>query len=208
MAYLTKRQGIGMKRASGAVLWEFGQVLATRMVIAVTAVPRPLLSSFMGKDVLTHLDWIRVAAWSALLASPLLANRLLRWSGSSDSEQRPVDALGKKYLWLAMALHVVGNLTYGVGFAILLTALQPIDAQQFVAAIFSTSISWVLSLLVFFVPGGLGVRESVIIYTLGNVLPESIAVMGALTSRAILILAELSGALIGVWMWRRHTLCK
>jgi hypothetical protein len=89
-----------------------------------------------------------------------------------------------------------------------LTALQTIDAHQFVAAIFSTSISWVLSLLVFFVPGGLGVRESVIIYTLGNVLPESIAVMGALTSRAILILAELSGALIGVWMWRRHPLCK
>lgn len=208
MAYLTEQEGVRLRTVSLAMLWEFVQIEATRVALALTTVSPILIPAFPENRLQSSHLWCgRIAFWAALLSSPLLLTPFLQWK-TQYVKRHSDNTPHKGYLWLGMALHLMGNLLYGIGFAVLLTAVQPIGSHQFAAAIFSTSFSWLLSLLAFFVPGGLGVRESIMIYILSNVFPQPVAIAGTLMSRAILLLAELCGALIGLYMWHRKSLCQ
>jgi hypothetical protein len=109
-------------------------------------------------------------------------------------------SIDKRALWLALGVMCITFVLYGAGFAVLLGAASELTLDGLAAAIFSTSSSSAISLIMFFVPAGLSVRESVIIYTLEGVFPEAMVTVGALVSRGVLVVAEVVGSLVGSWL--------
>jgi len=70
-------------------------------------------------------------------------------------------------------------------------------SSQFGEAIFASTASYLVSLLAFFVPGGIGVRESVLIFILASVLQRHLW-RQCRAVPVVVILAELLGGLIGL----------
>jgi uncharacterized membrane protein YbhN (UPF0104 family) len=204
-ALLAQRQGVPLARASSAVLIEFAGLALTRAVVALSSISVATLEAWGMAGVGPYLGALRGAAWLALLGAPWLLERGVAWLARRRPPRGGSLAIRKGALWGAMALMCATWVLFGLGLAVLLEAVQSLSGAQFLVAIFATTTSFLASLLVFFVPAGIGVRESVLILALGNALPEATVTAGTLLSRVILILAEIGGALIGLAMgWRRR----
>lgn len=199
-AYLTQQLGIPLGLASCAVLVELIESEMARGVMALTTARQAFLDSFLGGALVPYIWALRLISWGMLLISPLALERSVAWAKKRRWRPWADIKINKRSLWLALILMCLTFLLYGIGFSILLGTARALTLEGLGAAIFSTSSSLAISLMLFFVPAGLSVRESVIIYTLEGVFPEATVTMGALVSRGVLIAAEVVGALIGSWL--------
>lgn len=196
MAYLASRQGVPAALASLAMLFEYIGLAVTRLAVALSFISAGFWQQITGNRVGVLLWLLRVLAWGCVLIQPFLLVVIQRRNHgrlfNTNLEVRlPV-------LLLAQATMCLIFIVYCLGSAVVLYALAPLSASQFSEAIFATAASYLASLLAFFVPSGIGVRESVLIFTLTGVLPEIIVVLGAVISRVVLICAELLGGLLGL----------
>jgi len=146
--------------------------------------------------------WISVAVGLAatfagapdrLVAS--LARRVLR---------REVAPLPRGFARLgAFALSLVGYLVMGAGLAMLAGSLAPVDASLWPACVAAYCLSGIVSVLAFFVPVGLGVRDVALAGLLGLVLPAPVAASVALAARCWLTAGDLAAVAIGYAVTRR-----
>ena len=202
MAYLASRQGVPPAVASLAVVLEYAGLAITRLAVALSFLSAGFWRQVTGHDAGAWLWLFRIVSWGGVI--------LLPWLLSLIQRQRRMRFLKKielqvrvPLLWLAEALMCLGWVIAGLGFAVLLGAVTSLTLSQFTAVIFATTTSYLASLLVFFVPGGIGVRESVLIFTLAGVLPEAIVALSAVFYRVVVIGAELLGALAGLGLRAR-----
>ena len=205
-AVLAQRAGVPASWVSLAVLIEFTGLALTRLVIALWALPFELLAIF-GLSVGSGVLWLaRVLALALLVVSPWIIGWLVRRARTREKMRaltvRPFALLS------GLGLMCLTWLLYGLGFVFLARAVYPIEMIQVGPLVFSTTTSFLVSLLMFFVPAGLGVRESVVILTLEGILPVGIVTLIALLNRLILIIAEVLGALLGSGIALRERLCK
>jgi uncharacterized membrane protein YbhN (UPF0104 family) len=203
-AYLTRRQGLPLRVVAAAALFEFSALALTRVVVAVTLLPRAFLSRLGLSQWAVYLDWARILAWAILLGAPWLLAVSLAWLEQRNPQRWQGIRIRKGPLYLMLGLTSANWVLYGWAVVLLFQALHPLNAQQVLPILFATTASSLVSLVLFVVPGGIAVRESVIIFVLEGLLPGSIVTLGALLSRVTLLLAELLGALIGSWMSRRR----
>ena len=206
--YLTGRQGVPMGLVSFAVALEFAGLAITRAAVALTTMPQSALIAARWDPIIPYVPWMRIAAWCLLFSSPFLLQGVSLWVRRGNPGRQSHLSMNKSLLWLVLAIMCFNWLLYGVGFALLIHSLYDIAPRQVGTIVFSTTTSFLVSLLMFFVPAGIGVRESVMIYTLERTLPAAIVTVSALASRAVLLLAELLGALVGSWMSLRSRLRK
>lgn len=199
-AYLTQRLGIPLGLASCAVLVELVESELARGVLALTTVQQAFLDSFLKGSLGPYIGGMRLLGWGALLIFPLALERGAAWAKRRGWQPWSHMEIHKGALWLALAVMCFTFVLYGVGFSVLLGTAKALTLEGLTAAIFSTSSSLAVSLMMFFVPAGLSVRESVIIYTLEGVFPEAVVTVGALLSRGVLVAAEVAGALGGSWL--------
>jgi len=205
-AVLAQRAGLPAGWVSLAVLLEFIGLAVTRLVIALWAVT-PNLVRGLGLPVGAWMLWsARGLALLLMLAAPWILARVSQ-SGTMPERLRGLTVCPRALL-AALALMCLTWLLFGLGFVFLARAVHPITVGQVGPLIFSTTTSFLVSLLMFFVPAGLGVRESVVILTLQGVLPDAIVALLALLNRLVLIVAEVMGALLGSGIALRERLCK
>lgn len=96
-------------------------------------------------------------------------------------------------LGLALGYAVYWVLT-GLAFAALVRAMFPLPASDVPLAIAGYSASYAVGFLSLLTPGGLGVREGVLVLALAPVMPAGPALVVALVSRLWMMLFELLGA--------------
>ena len=96
-------------------------------------------------------------------------------------------------LWAAALVMTGAWLLYGLALIALARSIHPVLLTDWPLVIGALAASFVVSLVVLFVPAGLGVRESAIAALLGTVLPPGLAVVVAIVSRIVLMLSELAG---------------
>jgi len=205
-AVLAQRAGLPGGWVSLAVLLEFIGLAVTRLVIALWAVTPAVLQG-LGLPVGTWVLWAaRLIALLLMLAAPWV----LAWLTQRRANTGRLCGLTVRpcALLAALGLMCLTWLLFGLGFVFLARAVHPIVVGQVGPLIFSTTTSFLVSLLMFFVPAGLGVRESVVILTLQGVLPDAIVALLALLNRLVLIIAEVLGALLGSGIALRERLCK
>lgn len=199
-AYLTQRLGIPLGLASCAVLVELAESEMARGVLALTTVQRTFLDSFLKGALEPYIWALRLLGWGALLALPLALEKGVTWAKRRGRRPWSDMNVNKRDLWLALLMMCFTFVLYGAGFSVLLGTATALTLDGLAAAVFSTSSSLAVSLMMFFVPAGLSVRESVLIYTLEGVFPEAGVTVSALVSRGVLVAAEVVGALVGSWL--------
>ncbi len=100
-------------------------------------------------------------------------------------------------------LYLGAWLILGSAFFALVLSLYPVAWSLLPLVIAAFVLAYLFGYLVIFVPGGLGIRESILVLTLSFILPVSVATAAALLSRVLFSLVEFLFA--GVSLWSRST---
>jgi glycosyltransferase 2 family protein len=99
--------------------------------------------------------------------------------------------------WYA-ALHLVS----GIASYLIVASLAPVALADAPALIGAYSLAYVVGYLSFLTPGGLGVREAVLLGLLSIVVPAPVAAASSLLARALSTAGELACITIMAWLWR------
>ena len=101
---------------------------------------------------------------------------------------------------------IIANVIYSsywllTGLAIFFLALSvyPVPWTYFPFIVLSFAVAWTIGFLSMIFPGGIGIREGVLVYALGIFLPLPVALVVSVCSRGIIILSQLMLALIS-WL--------
>jgi hypothetical protein len=188
LVVLSQRAGVrGSAAAASAVAF---QALVLGSGVAVVAAAAPATAS----AVRLVAGFLIAAASLAILVWGPAARRLGRLLNAADPlPPLPLSAVG----W-GGALMVVGWLCYGVAFWLFVRGLLPDPALSLGAAVGIFTFSYILGTLALFAPGGIGVRELLLVSLLTPPLGTGGAVAVSVGSRVFLTIAEVAAAGISV----------
>ncbi len=144
------------------------------------------------------LPFLIVIPLGLVVIQPAVLERLLNW-GLRLFRRGPVTIeLTAWDLARFAAFHLFIWLGYGLAFYLFTRALYPAPLEWLPvwAGIFAGA--WVLGFLSLLAPGGLGVREGILVYLLGFYLPAHVAIVVALLSRLWVTAAELMGTMLAL----------
>ena len=110
-------------------------------------------------------------------------------------------------LLILQIIYIIGMLGIGLSQMFFLLALTPIKYQYlpFIASI--GAFSYIVSIIAFFAPGGIGVRESIWYLALKSITTSSVALIYAFASRLWMIIIEvllLFISLLALWIRKRR----
>jgi len=148
----------------------------------------------------------KIASYPTLIVIPLglaiiqpsVLERLLNW-GLRLFRRGPVAIeLTAWDLARFTAIHLSIWLGYGLAFYLFTRALYPMPLKWLPAWTGIFAGAWVIGFLSFLAPGGLGVREGILLYLLGLYLPSPVAIVVTLLSRLWVTAAELMGTALAL----------
>ena len=188
-----------MARDAGVSVWA---ATASAVILQALAVGTGLLAAFAGG--VGPLDAVRpelatafrvgaigVAGGMALLSHPPLMRRLLLLAGLPASTATPP----ARVLWRATLANLVAWAGYGLAFWLLARALVPQVSLSPGLAIAVFAASYVAGLAALFAPGGLVVREGLMVVLLQETTGLGVAALLAVASRVALTVTEVGAAL-------------
>ncbi len=104
------------------------------------------------------------------------------------------DFLTTKTLALYQAGYLIPRLLNGIGFVFIVGSLVPVDSSMYIGLAATYILASIVGLLAVFVPGGLGVREAVIVAFLSVYIPVEQAIVIALITRVYATISDLGVA--------------
>ena len=139
----------------------------------------------------------------ALLSPPVLhrfAGLIFRLTGRKQPGRLP----GYGPMLGLTALYIIPGLLQGIGLYVLLLSLGPVPPGSYLTITGAYYTAGLAGMLAVFAPGGLGVREGILMLVLPLVVPKESAIIAALLLRFVMIAVELSlagisGALAARW---------
>jgi uncharacterized membrane protein YbhN (UPF0104 family) len=186
--------GIPNRAVSLGMVLELLVILLTGFLLGVILIPADLVFQWSDSEALIRLlPFIRALALVLLCISPLIIFITLKNRFRSQSEMRIVPSM----VWAAVLTSLLAWLLFGMAFWLLGASLTPLPYAGIPVFIFTLAASLIISLLTIFVPGGIGVRESVMVFILStSYLSAPVAVIVAALSRLVVILSELLSAFL------------
>ncbi len=167
-AYLLSREGIPATTIALAMSIEFVEIMVTGLLMALALWPAGAEAPIVG--VLN--PGARFGGLAGLVVIMGLAPTLLRLRVARPSG-----------LWRAAGLSLAAWTLFGLGFGCLARALVPLTAEGWRVAVAALAISFAVSNLAVFVPGGLGVRDGILAALLAVAVPPETAALAAVASR-------------------------
>jgi uncharacterized membrane protein YbhN (UPF0104 family) len=199
--WIYRRFGVRAPLAASVLLVGTGSALSASFVILM---PLVLVGddSLMGGG--STLAWVLVAA-GALFSHPRLflipLNRLLRRIGRQE-----LILLVPFSRYLRLILLGVGRLAItGCAFWLIVNAVTEVAVYDWYRLTAAYTVAGVIGMLAFFAPGGLGVREGLLLLFLEPTIGGPELALAVIIMRICIILAEIVLALAGVVLWRRKT---
>ncbi|MEM3433447.1 MAG: lysylphosphatidylglycerol synthase domain-containing protein [Candidatus Methanomethyliaceae archaeon] len=188
-AYLSRKRGASSKRITIAMLTELILLLAGGGIIAALwgwlalRFWRPLPIA------LPSCGWFVIGA-AALLVAIFWNSAVARWSTGDHRLIR------QGMLWASLVLSVIGWMAFATAAWLISRAIYPISVEDFPQHVVALVASGLVSLLVFVVPSGLGVREMTLAFMLQGALPFTIGVLVSVLIRLSVVLGELLSIVI------------
>ena len=192
MTVMSQRAGVApwAAAASAVVLQAVGIGTGAAVVGAAGAVA--LEAARPGSRAALQLLMVGSAVAVALVLWPPVARRLLRLAGVEAASARPPAASA---VLLGIVTGILAWLGYGVALVCLARGILPEARLDLATATGAFTASYLAGLLALIAPGGIGVREGVMILLLQAPLGVGAATMLALASRVLLTVAELGAAM-------------
>jgi glycosyltransferase 2 family protein len=179
-------------------------------VIAVTAAGRvgavvgaQTSSAGAGSAELTVIA-IAIAGGAALLLAPVAVPRLVTLAGRVSGRSFSIPQVPARAIWLAAASTIASWLLYGMAFSLFAHGVSPRATGNASSYIAVYTGSYLAGYLALFAPGGVGVREAVLVLAMPRFQLASAAdaAVIAITSRLWLTVLEI---LPGLLLFRRRT---
>ena len=192
---LSASEGITRRTAFLSTIIEISLLLVTAGIVTLVA-----LTNVTGsKSVATFIDNISAdygglyiaAITIGFLVAILFINPMpVRWLGDKIGG---VDTTRFTYKWLIWLIifNIIRWIIMGVGFFMLAKSIYPIGYAEMPFVMGAFTLSWAVGLLVVFAPGGIGVREAMLVVLMEQVMPTGAAVALAALGRVWWILGEL-----------------
>ena len=183
--------------ARRSVMLAANLLLVAVLVSSGVMVGLALLPWSVGVAGVSWWAWATAAALAVVCVWPGLLTRVLDAlvrlvHRTPPSLAVPPAAMARAYAWALLVW-----LLYGVHVAVLVRAAGGSGVDAWVASIGGLALGWALGLVAVFAPAGLGVREAVVVASLGPVIGRSSALAVALASRGLLALGDVALALAG-----------
>ncbi len=169
---------IGLVLSAGALLFLAFLLFAPGLTLSL--LPDTLASSLSGTSVLLALP----------VAAGLGAGACALWR--RIRQKSPQTQLEPARAARPLALHMVNFLLLGLSLACVTQAITPGNPGVFLLPIPVFVIAWTIGFVMPGAPGGIGMREGLIVLGLGLTLGEGVALTVALLHRAISICGDLS----------------
>ena len=191
MVFLCNEIGIGPKKSLPASLYNQSAAVITGLGIFLTTLPTD--ATGLTRSPVWYV--LLAVALSLLILSPDfltgMMNRALRILGKDEIRE----SIGRRVLLVALIVYVPAWCVFGWGFHVFLRFLGLSNALTLFRAvgIFSGSVS--IGFLAFFSPGGIGVREGMMVFLLQEYYPLTTAVFISITARLWITAVELIGFL-------------
>jgi len=104
----------------------------------------------------------------------------------------PVEiVISYKDIFFIVLLFILNWLIQGLGFYLLVNSIYPVHISDFFFIAGSYALACVIGILAIFAPSGIGVRESIMVMTLKNIMPEPITVVISVIARIWATIGEL-----------------
>jgi len=195
LVVLAQRAGVrGSAAAASAVAFQ-ALVLGTGVAVVAGATPQATSGLRLAAGLLVALASLGVLVWGPTA----------RWVGRLMNAQAPLEALPLSAVGLSGALMFLGWLTYGFAFWLFIRGLLPETPLSIATAAGAFTLSYILGTLALFAPGGIGVRELVLVSLLTPALGSGGALAASIGSRVLLTVTEAGAALISLALVRRST---
>lgn len=200
LAAMSAAQGVPPIAATAAVLVQQAALLATGTALALALSPIALETYLARWGVALPSLAIRLTLAAAIVVAlvgviPPLLPPLRRQVERRIRDVRAVPHVGALQLAAYLAVTFCGWIGYGISFALFTqsvlgtTSLAPITAASIYVA------AYVAGIVVIVLPGGIGVREGVLVAALTPIIGVDRAIFLAITSRLWLVALEVLGAL-------------
>ncbi|MDA2936693.1 YbhN family protein [Acidobacteria bacterium AH-259-A15] len=154
-------------------------------VVSSTVLPVYIQISWFG-DITRYVFLLPIAL--IFFLHPAVLNRGLRLVHPSAEG---LDLCYSDILYL-LAVYVMRWVLAGTAFILLVQAVYPLPLGEWPFLAASFALAWAVGFITVFAPGGIGVREVVLVALLETVMPTATAVIVALLSRLWWIAAELT----------------
>jgi uncharacterized membrane protein YbhN (UPF0104 family) len=195
LVVLAGRAGVRASAAAASTVAFQALVLGTGVAVVAVATPHATSALRLGIGFLVAFVSLGALVWAP---TGRLLGRLV--DGSSPLAPLPLPAVG-----LGGVAMLLGWITYGLSFWLLAHGLLPDVHVPFARAVGIFVLGYILGTLALFVPGGLGVRELVLISLLTPILGSGGAVAVSVGSRVLLTITEAGAALVTVALVRNPT---
>jgi hypothetical protein len=205
MGAMAQRRGVSATAAIGSsLLVNLVSVLAGFAVIAVTAAGRvgELTGSRQtandGRTGQLMVVAIAVAGAAALALTPLVVPRLAIIAGRVTGRSVPIPRVPARAIWIAATSTLASWLLYGLAFSLFAHGVSPRATGNASSYIAVYTGSYLAGYLALFAPGGVGVREAVLVLAMPrfNLASAADAAVIAITSRLWLTVLEILPGLL------------
>lgn len=166
---------------------------AYEQVIAICAGAVVCVLAFLSTRAVPPILAIAVAVIAVGLLLMLKPDLAVRWAGRMFRRFGidVADLVSRRWLALATGINMIAWLATGAASWLLLHALAPTDGPSFHALLGAVAFAWLIGVLVPILPGGLGIREAVLIGLLSAWYPVGVATALAVGLRLIGTVGEL-----------------
>jgi glycosyltransferase 2 family protein len=192
LVVLAQREGVRGSAAAASTVAFQGLVLGTGVAVVAGATPH-------ATSALRLIIGFVIAAGSLAV---LVWGPTARWLGRMMSASSPLKPLPLSAVGAGAVLMLLGWAVYGFSFWLFIQGLLPDPRISILAACGVFTLSYILGTLALFAPGGIGVRELVMISLLTPYLGSGGAVAASVGSRVLLTIGEVGAALLSVALSR------
>jgi uncharacterized membrane protein YbhN (UPF0104 family) len=206
--YLAGTIVVGHRFGYGRVALGAAVVYQNLIIVAVSMTAAPLVLAVVAADRSAAFPWLVVSLLSgcalAVLPAQQVRSCLMRLSelvprlrGLAGCHLRTPDVT------TAAVVALIASLINGLSFALVLLAFVDLSLTEAIITAAAFNLAGAVGVAAVPVPGGLGVREAVLIALLQTVVPLEVATAAAVTARFLSIPADVLLGLAGVgWLAR------
>ncbi len=186
-AVMCTRAGIDRTAAVGSMVLENAAAIACALL--VFAATPPFWPT--GLHVLHRLELGLIAAVALVMLHPAVFARILSLAARVMRSELPDVDLSLRRVSVLIAHYIAAWLVLGIGFWMFASSVQMLPLRSIPVLAGGFPLAWVIGFVTVFAPGGLGVREGVVVLLLAMFMPVAVAGVIAVAFRLLQIAAEL-----------------
>lgn len=185
--YMSQKKGLSKGKTLASIAIETSNLIISSLIIFALTLPFwPRLASFKS-----YFPYLIIAASIFAFLHPRVFNSVTNFFVHRIDKKEKTASYQLLEIIKMLIPYLGFWLIFGIGFYFLALSFKPLTILFLPVTTGIFSLSWIVGFLFVIAPGGLGAREVVIVYFLGLFIGQPLAIILAILSRVLMIIAEL-----------------